>query len=270
MVTISREAGAGGDEIARLLAKKLKWNFLDKEALERLLAERGFPKMEFEIYDEKKPGLWHRFSAERDRYLHFLKMVSYDFARQGSCVIVGRGGQILFRDVPGAVRVRVVAPLQDRVEAVREKFDYDERRARQAVQHEDNERAGFHRFFFHANWDSSDLYDLIISTRFISESSAVDLIKNTVGSKEVAALKKERARKLEDLYLAQRVRIDILYEQQLPIHFLEIEVVDGVITLKGTAGNRESIARCETVAANVSGVTRVINEISYVPEYVGA
>jgi cytidylate kinase len=270
MVTISREVGAGGDEIARLLAKELKWKFLDKEVLEQLLADRGFPKAEFEIFDERKPGLWHRFSAERDRYLHFLKMVSYDYARQGSCVILGRGGQILFRDVPGAIRVRVVAPVQDRVAAVREKFDHDERRARQAVQHEDNERAGFHRFFFHANWDSPDLYDLIISTRFISESSAADLIKCALADKKVSASKKERARKLEDLYLAQRARIAILYEQQLPIHFLEIEVVDGVVTLKGTAGNRETVARCESVAADIPGVTRVENEVAYVPEYVGA
>ena len=94
--------------------------------------------------------------------------------------------------------------------------------------------------------------------------------RDLLAAKEVTGAKKERARKLEDLYLAQRTRIAIQYEQQLPIHFLEIEVVEGVITLKGTAGNRESIARCETVAAEVSGVTKVINEISYVPEYVGA
>ena len=125
MVTISRQAGTGGDEIARVLAEELGWNFLDKEVLERLLVERGFPKMEVEIYDEKKPGFWHRFSAERDRYLHFLKMVSYEFARRGSCVIVGRGGQILFKDVPGTINVRVVAPLQDRVMKVREKFGYN-------------------------------------------------------------------------------------------------------------------------------------------------
>ena len=61
MVTISREAGVGGEEIARILAKELKWKFLDREALEQLLAERGFSRVEFEIYDEKKPGLWHRF-----------------------------------------------------------------------------------------------------------------------------------------------------------------------------------------------------------------
>jgi cytidylate kinase len=270
MVTISRETGARGDEIARQLARELKWNFLDKEALERLLAERGFPKAEFEIYDEKKPNLWHRFAAERDRYLHFLRMISYDFARRGSCVILGRGGQIMFTDVPGAIRVRVVAPLQDRVEAVRKNSDYDERQARQAVQHEDNERAGFHRFFFHANWDSSDLYDLIISTRIISVTSAADLIKHALAAKEVAAVKDKQARKLEDLYLAEHVRINILYEQQLPVHLLEIEAVGGVITLKGTVGNSESIQRCKTAAADVPGVTRVVNQIAYVPEYVGA
>ena len=269
MVTISREAGAGGEEIARILAKELKWKFLDREALEQLLAERGFSRVEFEIYDEKKPGLWHRFSAERDRYLHYLRMVSYDFARRGGCVILGRGGQLLFRDIPGVLRVRVVAPLQDRVEAVREKFEYDERQARQAVQHEDNERAGFHRFLFHADWESLDLYDLIISTRFLSANSAADIIQNALGANEVAAAKKERVRKLEDLYLAEWVSIDLLYEQQLPIHFLEIEAMDGVITLKGTAGSREPIVRCESAAAEVTGVTRVINKISYVPEYVG-
>ncbi|MBN2552268.1 MAG: cytidylate kinase family protein [Spirochaetales bacterium] len=269
MVTISREAGAGGDEIARLLAEELKWDFLDREALERLLAERGVPKGEVEIYDEKRPGLWHRFSAERDRYLNFMKMAGYDFARRGSCVIMGRGGQIMFRDVPGTVRVRVVAPLEDRIEAVREKLHSDQRRARQAVQHEDNERAGFHRFFFHVKWDTPELYDLVINTRSISRRSAVDLIRSVLEAEEVAALNKEKARKLEDLYLAQTVIIAILYEQQLPVHFLEVQAVSGTVTIKGTAGSRDSVARCETAAANVPGVTTVANQVAFVPEYVG-
>jgi cytidylate kinase len=270
MITISRQAGAGGDEIARLLARKLKWNFLDKEELERLLAERGFPRGEFELFDEKKPGLWRRFSAERDRYLNFLKLVCYEFAQRGNCVIAGRGGQILFRDLPGLIRVRVVAPLEDRIEALRNKFDNDERRARHAVQHEDNERAGFHRFFFHANWDSAELYDLIISTSLITRDTAVDLISNVLSSREVRALKKERSRKLEDLYLAQRATVAIQYERRVPVHFLEVECVEGAITLKGTCGNREHMAACESVAGEIPGVTRVINQVAYVPEYVGA
>jgi cytidylate kinase len=270
MVTISRQAGAGGDEIARLLARELKWDFLDKETLERLLAERGFPKVEFEIFDEKKPGLWHRFSAERDRYLDFLKLVSYDFARRGSCVIMGRGGQILFGDLPGVIRVRVVAPLLNRIAAERGTYDGDERRARHALQHEDNERSGFHRFFFHANWDSPDLYDLVISTRYISPHTAVELIRSTLDAEEVRSVQEQRQRKLADLYLAQQARIAIQYEQQLAVHMLEIEVLDGVITLGGTVGNRESLDRCRTAAEAIPGITGVVNRIAFVPEYVGA
>ena len=269
MVTFSRQAGAGGDEIAQGLAKELGWNFLDREVLEKLLVERGFPKMEFQIYDEKKPGFWHRFSAERNKYLHFLKLVTYEFARQRSCVILGRGGHILLKNIPGTINVRVVAPLQDRVSKICEKFGYDERRARQAVQNEDNDRAGFHRFFFHTNWEAFDLYDMIINTHFISEKTAIDLVKATLSSKEVAGRKKETFRKLEDLYLAQKAVIAILYEQQLPIHFLEIAVENGTITLKGTSGDRQSIERCEEVAVDITGVTEVNNEIAFVPEYVG-
>lgn len=268
MVTISRQTGACGDEIARVLAEQLDWRFLDKEALERLLVERGFSKVEAGIFDEKKPSLWHRFSDERDRYLHFLKLVSYEFAMQGSCVVVGRGGQILFRDVPGVLQVRVVAPLQDRVTKIGKKSGYDEATARQAVQHQDSDRAGFHRFLFHTNRDDPDLYDLVINTHLISQETAVNLIKTALGSGEVAEKSRGMSRKLEDLYLAQKWVIAILYEQQLPIHFLEIESADGVMTLKGTSGDRQSIERCGETVADVPGVRKVRNEISFVPDYV--
>ena len=268
MVTISRQAGAGGDEIARLLAEDLGWRLLDNEVLERLLVQSGFPQVEVETYNEKRPGLWHRFSAEKDRYLHFLKLVSYEFARQGSCIIVGRGGQVLFGNIPGILRVRVIAPLQDRVMNVCKKFGDDEHRARQAIQHSDNERSGFYRFLFHTNWDSLELYDLIINTHLISVNTATDLIMRTLAAKETAERKKETSRKLEDLYLSQKAIVAILFEQKLPIHFLEIAVDNGVITLKGTAQDHPSIERCQEVAARVFNMNKINNEICFSPKYV--
>jgi cytidylate kinase len=268
MVTISRQAGAGGDEIARLLAEELGWRVLDNEVLEGLLMESGFPQVEVETFTERRPGLWHRFSTEKNRYLHFLKLASYEFARQGSCIIVGRGGQVLFGNVPGILRVRVIAPQQDRVLNVRKTFGDDERRARQAVQHSDNERAGFYRFLFHTNWDCLELYDLIINTHLISVKTATDLIIRTLAAKETAERKKETSAKLEDLYLSQKAIVAILFEQKLPIHFLEIEVDNGVITLKGTARDHPSIERCQEVAAGVFNMNKINNEICFAPKYV--
>ncbi|OHD70061.1 MAG: hypothetical protein A2177_05490 [Spirochaetes bacterium RBG_13_68_11] len=268
MVTISRQAGAGGDEIARLSAEELGWKLLDNDAAERLLAEKGFPRAEAETFEDKEPGFWHRFSFEKDRYLHFLKMVSYEFACQAGGVILGRGGQILFADVPGVIRVRVMAPLQDRVARVRDASGGDERRVRQDVQRSDNERAAFHRFLFHTNWDSPDLYDLIINTHDISLKTAADLIVKAVSAKEMTGKKREASRRLENLYLAEKAIVAILFEQKLPIRRLEIEWNDGAITLKGTARDRPSIERCQETAASVCSVKRVNNEIRFEPKYV--
>jgi cytidylate kinase len=267
MVTISRQAGSGGDEIARLLAEELDWRLLDNEVLERLLVGKGFPQGEVGTYTERKPDLWHRISAEKDRYLHFLKLASYEFARPGGCVIVGRGGQVLFADVPGIVRVRVVAPLQDRVARIREKHGDDERRALHAVQRADGERAGFHRCLLQTSWDSPDLYDLIINTHLISARTAADLIKRTLGSNEVLKRQKAASRKLEELYLGQKAMIAILYEQKLPILCLEIEVNNGTVTLKGTARDNPSIERCRELAAGMFRLSKINNEIHFSPRY---
>jgi cytidylate kinase len=268
MVTISRQAGAGGDEIARLLAEELDWKLLDNDVVEKLLVEKGFPRAEAVNFEEKQPGLWHRFSSEKDKYLHFLKMVSYEFARQANCIILGRGGQIMFADVPGVIRVRVIAPLQDRIAKLRETSGEDERRTRQAVQHSDNERTAFHRFLFHANWDSPDLYDLIINTHDISPKTATALVVKALSAKEMTGKKREASHRLENLYLAQKAIVTVLFEQKLPIRCLEIERDDGAITLKGTARDRPSIERCGETAARVCDVTKVNNEIRFDPQYV--
>jgi cytidylate kinase len=268
MVTVSRQAGAGGDEIARLTADALGWKVLDNDLVERLLVEKGFPRAKAETFEEKEPGLLHRFSSGKDEYLHFLKLVSYEFARQGGCVILGRGGQILFADVPGVFRVRVIAPLQDRVARVREASGGDERHARQAVQQSDNERAAFHRFLFRARWDSADLYDLVINTHGITPKAAAALVVKTVAAKDIAGKRREASRRLENLYLARKAIVAVLFEQKLPIRCLDIECDGGAITLRGTARDRPSIERCEETAVRVCRAKRVTNEICFDPRYV--
>ncbi len=241
---------------------------LDNELLESLLVEKGFPRAEVEAYTDRKPNLWQRLSSEKNRYLHFLRMVSYDFARHAGCIIVGRGGQVLFGAVPGVIRVRVVAPLQDRVKRARGQFGNDERQALQAIQHIDNERAGFYRVLLQADWNSPDLYDLIINTHLVSLRTAADLIEKTLGSKEVAARQKEASRKVADLYLAEKAMIAILFEEKLPIHSLQVEVEKGTVTLRGTARDHPSIERCREMAAGVFSLSQIDNEIRFEPKYV--
>ncbi len=269
MVTISRQAGAGGEEIAGLLARQLGWKTLDNELVETLLAARGIPEPETRSYTERQPGLWQRLSSERHRYLEYLKLVSYEFAREGDCIILGRGGQILFADVPGVVRVRVVAPLADRVARAKAGAGGEEAHFRQALQHEDNERAGFHRFLFRVNWDCPELYDLIIDTHRLSAQAAADVILKALGNQEVKHRRPEARRKLDELYRVQQALVSILFEERLAIHGLEVVTADGTVMLRGTAEARSAIERATDVAQTVFGTHRVVNQIAFEPRFAG-
>jgi cytidylate kinase len=268
MLTISRQMGAGGDEITRLVAAELGWNMLDSALLDKLLVEKGFPQAVIQSFDERKPDLWHRLSAGKERYLHYMKLVSYEFARQGDFIILGRGGQVLFADVPGVLKVQVVAPLEQRVRRLSQESGQDTQHALHRAQHSDNERMGFHRFLFHADWQSSCLYDLIINTHMLSPQAAAGLILKTLASEDMKKKKKGALHKLEQLYLVQKAVVSILFEQKLPVHFLEIEVHDGALTLKGVARDHPSIERCREAAAKVFGKKRIENEIGFEPKYV--
>jgi len=268
MVTISRQAGTGGDEITRLLAEELGWRVMDNSRVEKLLADKGFTQAVVETFNEKKPDLWHRLSSGKDRYLHYLKLISYEFARQGDFIVLGRGGQLIFAEVPGVLKVRVVAPLEDRVRKLGAESGQDVRRALQLVQHADNERTGFHRFLFHTDWDSPYLYDLVINSHVLSTRAAVDVILKTLASREITERREEALRKLEQLYQVQKAFVSILFEQKLPVHYLEIEVLNGTVTLKGVARDHPSIERCREAAALVFGKKRIDNEICFEPRYV--
>jgi cytidylate kinase len=203
IITVSRELGSLGTEIAQAVAKNLRYDYLDKEGFNKALSEHGFSEMKLEKYDEKKPPLWDVFSSDRDRFLLFMKMVIYNFARRGNVVIVGRGGHILLRDLPGTLSVRVEAPKAVRLHRVQEAMNCDGKQAEHIIRNSDHDRNGFHKFFFNVDWDQPDVYDLVINTRTLTVDSAADIIKSAVKGKEIKDRVKETTAELENLSLSQ-------------------------------------------------------------------
>ena len=110
VITVSRQLGSFGTEIAQRVAEKLNYEYLDKEKIEKALADYGLPAPVVERFDEKKPPFWDSWKIQRRKFLHFIQAVIYDFARKGHIVIVGRGGQVLLRDLPGVRMLESLPP----------------------------------------------------------------------------------------------------------------------------------------------------------------
>lgn len=272
IVTLSRELGSLGTEIASVLSSRLGFARLDKESLESLLRDIGMPGQEFEKDDEKLPGVWEQLMLQKVRYLDFMKAAMYRVAEAQDCVIIGRGAHVVFRGVPGTLKVRIVAPWKVRVARVCERFGLDEQHAIRVIRQSDHDRAGYHKYFFNAAWDSSAEYDLVVNTGEITPAVACDMIASvlrTPAYTEVAELARDV---LRDLRTAQDVIIAIAYRERVPVLNLDVVCDKGVVALDGTARTQSLIDECLGIARRVEGVRRVVSTMVVVdyPYYAGS
>ncbi len=270
VITISRQAGSLGRVIGKMLKDELNFEYLDKAKIEEILVSKyGIPEEHFEKFDEKRPTFWDIFSSDKDRYLHFMKTAIYEFARKGDTIIMGRGGQVLLKDVPGVLHLCIVAPQELRIERMKSRYNCNDKLAEQIIHHSDYDRTGFHKFFFHVNWEDSSLYDLIINTQTYTAEHAVNLIKTSLDIFKAFYQQEETAQRLADLCLGQDIVTHIAYKEKIPIQFLEAQVQNGVVTLRGSTITSDDIQRCETVARQVPGVKDVVNEVYFIPNTYG-
>ena len=257
IVTISRELGSQGTSIATTLAEWLDCQLLDKGSVEEKMSEYGVPAAEVELYDEKKPGFWDRIANDKTRYEHFLRGSILESARTGNCVILGRGGQVVLASVPDVIHVRITAPHQLRIERVRQRFECSEEQAARMVRQSDQDRSGFHRFFFGTKWADPQHYDLVIRTAKLSAEQAVQGIVDVTPPRRDGA----QQQVLIDRCLEMRVRTLLIYREQLSIMALSVEASEGVVTLRGQMIHEARIDEVSALVSNLEDVRKVDNQL---------
>ena len=264
IITLSRELGSLGTEIADMLSSALGYSKLDKESLEVLLTNLGMAEPQVGVDEEKKPGLWEQFTHEKVRYLDFMKAAMYRRAGEGDCIIIGRGANMIFRCIPGTLRLRVTAPAKIRVERLRERFGVDEQHALRMIHQSDHDRAGYHKYFFNALWDSAADYDLVVNTAAISPAETCNAVAALLGSPTFAG-SRERARSvLSDLRIAQDVIIAIAYRERVNITSLDVTCSQGVVAVHGIVRHSTVLDRCLQIAEAVEGVEKVVSYVEVV------
>ncbi len=267
IITISRQLGSLGTEIAQEVAIKLNYEYVDKEKIGKMMTSFGLGLLEVEKFDEKKPPFWDSLSFERTHFLHAIQAVIYDFARKGQVVIVGRGGQVLLRNLPGTIHVRIFAPFDLRVKRLASSKRANEDAARM-VREIDNDSAGYVRSFFNADWNDPSLYDLLINTENLSQTTAVQLIIDSVHSKEIQDRVERGKEKLAELALIQKAEAKLMPILGFERRYVEIRAEKGVVFLKGSVISPGLKEECERAVDTLEGVEHVENQLS-VAEFPG-
>ena len=196
VITISRELGSEGDRIADVLCESLGYCRVDRamvmqiadeagidvEAVEEL--ERSVTRRARLVSDEmtslyrKQASAFEKPGAIDDRtYKQVVRETFEEYARGGEALIVGRGGQMVLRDWPDALHVRIFAPEDVRVGRIMEREQVSPREARALVKRSDERKRQYiRRMYDNANWQSLKYYHLAIDTSRIPPETAADLI----------------------------------------------------------------------------------------------
>jgi cytidylate kinase len=183
VVTISREAGANGTALGRLVAEKLGFRMWDQDLIQRVAEQSGASKALFAAVDERARGAIQDLVAgvlmgdagTETEYLASLLRVIHAIAQHGSAVIVGRGAQFVL-DPATALRVRVVGPVESRAIELAAARGISERDARGEVERIDRERLGFIRHHFHRNATDPSAYDLVVNAVAIPPAKAAGVV----------------------------------------------------------------------------------------------
>jgi hypothetical protein len=242
----------------------LGYSKLNKESLEVLLKELGMLEPRFDEDNEKKPGFWEQFTMQKDRYLSFMKAAMYQFASEKDCIIIGRGAHLIFRGVPGTLRLRIIAPREVRVARLRKRIGIDEQHALRMIHQSDHDRAGYHKYFFNAIWDSSADYDLIVNTAGISPAETCDAAAALLRSPTYAGAGELARNVLRDLRIAQDVIIAIIYREHVLVMSLEAVCDKGVVVLHGMVRSQAALEQCVGIAGAVKGVKKVVSHLGVV------
>lgn len=191
-VLISREAGAGGSDIAVSVAKLLGWEVLDHEIIDYMVEHYGASPKLLEAIDERRsPWLteivnsWSRDAGGMPSmtYVHRLQELFRLAATRGKVVIVGRGARFMLpRD--GGLSVRIIAPLENRIVNMATARGISVEQASQVVRKLDREREAFVREYFHHSADDPQFYDLIVNSEQLGIERAADLVAHAMRQRD--------------------------------------------------------------------------------------
>jgi cytidylate kinase len=196
IITISRQFGAGGALVARMLADRLGWSLVDNELIDEVATRAGIAPEEVAEHDERAPGFIERLTRAlassmpefvapesgtlpdlaEERLVKITERVVSEAAEQGKVVLVGRAALAVLASHPRTLHHKIVAPLANRIARVVERQGVDMKQAEKLIHDADSNRARYHKQYYQRDWADPTNYDLVINTARIGIEGAVEVI----------------------------------------------------------------------------------------------
>ena len=196
IITISRQFGAGGSEVAGRVAKALGWRLVDNELIAQVAERAGLPPEEVAQKEERAPGFIERLARtlaraspelfprpadkvpepEEARLVRITEKVVAELCGEGNVVVVGRAAPAVLQQQHDAVHVKIVAPRPVRIRTAMQRLGLDESGAATVLDETDRGRARYHKQYYQRDWNDPANYHLVLNTEALGLDGAAGVI----------------------------------------------------------------------------------------------
>lgn len=185
IITIGRQHGSSGREIARLLAEKLNYKCYDKEIVDEAANHSDFSRDLIDAFDEKRMSAFilHAGGYGLNENFHLnMQVVSAQFeamrniAEKGDCIFVGRCADYILRDHDDLVSVFILGDMDERLKCLERRQGLDEAEARKKIKEVDKDRSSFYRYYSDQTWGDAQNYDMCINSSKLGVEGTVQVI----------------------------------------------------------------------------------------------
>ncbi len=161
--------------VPTIASATLREGYVYDERLATLMVQEGLSRDEAyrEMIEHER-----RIQAS-ESYQELVKQVILEYAQAGNVIIVGRGGQVVLKDLSTVLHVRICAPEELRILRLAERLGIDRKEAERQIRQSDKERARYMKHFYNVKWDDPDLYHIVVNTGKMSVDVATQIICDT-------------------------------------------------------------------------------------------
>ena len=263
ILTISRQFGSGGREIGQAVSHELGYRYIDRTKILEDIRQAGEQWENWsETLDEHRPSVWEKYDWSFKGFAALIQSVVLQEALKDNVVIMGRGGNFLLRDIPFALRVRINAPIEERIARIVKRESVDIKTARWLAEKTDSERASFIHAIYGKRWDDTAEYDMTIDTADSPFEEISSMLARTLKKRD--DLKSDDAVELLRLRtLAAKVKAVIATDASFFIPVFDVVAEESTIVIRGIVHSPAEHKRIEDAAQKSAGNVPVRCELHY-------
>ena len=194
IISIGRQHGSGGREIARLLAQELGIKCYDKEIVDEAAKHSDFSRDLINAYDEKRMSAFMLHAGGYGLNENFrlnMQVVSAQFdaireiASKGDCIFVGRCADYILRDRSDLVSVFILGDMDERLKCLERRQGLDVAAARKKIKEVDKDRSSFYKYYSDQVWGDAQNYDLCINSSRLGVEGTVKVIMDYIKTRDL-------------------------------------------------------------------------------------